>query len=452
MDSRWTWLTGILIALVILVVLVSAGIPGSGTMTTNTAGSENAGILRTGVEDLPDSVSFLRGTQAGVTTRPVAGQYRTRLVLLGTTGGVTWWPGTSRASSSSVLVVGDSLYIIDMGQGSSARLAQAFNEGTFVASSDGKIEDGSSTFLSHARALFFTHLHQDHTSDYPAFLLTGPGAGLGTIVDPVTNKTLMAPLKVFGPGNRGQLETDKTSYLQRGGQVISTDSANPALNTTTPGTRQMTRMIWQAYAQTINDMTLDNGYPDFTRVVNVTEIGGTGPYDIRMPVSVPDPDNETCPAMEPFEVYRDANVRVTAILVDHHQVYPAFAYRFDTADGSVVFSGDTGADTKGNLQRLANGADVLVHEVIDPAWINQKFGNPEPGSQMAALKTHMLSSHTTTTAVGQVATDCRVKTLVLNHIVPGNTPVAHLQQARGNFSGTLIIGEDLMQIGIGRAE
>jgi ribonuclease BN (tRNA processing enzyme) len=155
--------------------------------------------------------------------------------------------------------------------------------------------------------------------------------------------------------------------------------------------------------------------------------------------------------MDPFEVYRDDKVRVTATLVDHHQVFPAFAYRFDTADGSVVFSGDTGPDTKGNLQKLANGSDVLVHEVIDRAWIDQKFGTPEPGSPMAALKTHMLESHTIIDAVGSVATDCRVKTLVLNHIVPGNAPISHLQQAQGNYSGTLIIGEDLMQIGIGRA-
>jgi len=38
---------------------------------------------------------------------------------------------------------------------------------------------------------------------------------------------------------------------------------------------------------------------------------------------------------------------------------------------------------------------------------------------MDALKTHMLQSHTAIDAVGSVATDCNVGTLVLNHIVPG---------------------------------
>jgi len=62
--------------------------------------------------------------------------------------------------------------------------------------------------------------------------------------------------------------------------------------------------------------------------------------------------------MQPFEVYYDDLVRVAAFLVDHHPVFPSFAYRFDTADGSEVFSGDTDPNTNGNLQRLANGADI----------------------------------------------------------------------------------------------
>ena len=59
-------------------------------------------------------------------------KYRTRLVLLGTTGGMTWWPGSKRASASQVLMVGDAIYIIDLGFGSLARLAEAFNFGQFI--------------------------------------------------------------------------------------------------------------------------------------------------------------------------------------------------------------------------------------------------------------------------------------------------------------------------------
>ncbi len=410
------------------------------------AGSNDAGI-----QDQIDQVSVLTsgtnpvdtGHQAEIITDPDAAGSRTRLVLLGTTGGVSWWPDTDRASSSSALVVNDTLYLIDLGQGSTSKLSQAFNTGDIWDS-----PGGSSTFMERIRAVFFTHLHMDHTADYPSFLLIGPGTGLGTSYDPGTGRTVRNPVQIIGPGDRGQLEDDKTNFTTHGGEIIYTDSRDPSLITPTPGLRQMTGHIWQAYAQTINDITLDDGYPDFRSLVEIREIGGSGDGDIVMPVFVGDPNSGTCPAMEPFEVYRDDNVRVTAILVDHHQVYPSFAYRFDTQDGSVVFSGDTGPDTNGNLQRLAEGADILVHEVIDRAWIDTKFGTPEPGSQMDSLRTHMLNSHTANDLVGSVAEECNVTTLILNHLVPADIPDDHFEEVRSDFSGDLIIGEDLMQIGI----
>jgi ribonuclease BN (tRNA processing enzyme) len=441
-----------ILLLVMMIFLVPAGIGAAVEITTDTDNSVIIEKLLSNENGMEEDTSQLNTPQIRVITDPDAENYRTKLVLLGTTGGVSWWPETDRASSSSALVVGETIYLIDLGQGSASRLSEAFNKGSFIETPGGKIEDGSSTFLNNVKVLFFTHLHMDHTADYPGLLLIGPGTGLGTFTDPVTKETVKTPIQVIGPGNRGQLEEDKTDFIKRGGQVIYTDSADATRITSTPGTRQMTELIWQAFAQTINDITLDDGYPDFRSLVKVTEIGGTEPGDIPLPVSVPDPNNETCPKMDPFEVYRDDLIRVTATLVDHHQVFPAFAYRFDTADGSVVFSGDTGPDTNGNLQKLADGADILVHEVIDRAWIDQKFGIPEPGSQMDALKTHMLESHTANDIVGMVATDCNVNTLILNHIVPGNTPDAHLLEAKQKFSGKLIIGEDLMQISIASSD
>jgi ribonuclease BN (tRNA processing enzyme) len=366
--------------------------------------------------------------------------YNTRLVLLGTMGGVSYWPDSNRASSSSALVVNDTIYLIDLGQGATYRLNEMFNAESLV-NPDGTYRDtGSATFLKDVKALFFTHLHQDHIADYANLLLIGPGAGLGSI----------APLKVIGPCNRGQRDYNRSGFDES--RVIYTDSADPSLITDTPGTIQMTNTIWQAFAQAINDIMLDDAYPDYRSLVDVEEIG----------VPLPAKDSPTCPVTEPFLIYpEDENgVSVKATLVDHHQVYPAFAFRFDTPDGSVVFSGDTGPDTKGdpslakgNLQVLADGADVLVHEVIDQNWITYKFGeNPPEGSWQYVLKQHMLTAHTAIDAVGAVARDCNVKTLVLNHIVPGMTPISHLRQAQQNFSGNFIIGEDLMQIGIGKAD
>jgi ribonuclease BN (tRNA processing enzyme) len=380
----------------------------------------------------------------GVITSPRRGNYHTQLVLLCTAGGPAWYPGSNRVSASTAVVVGDTIYLIDLGQGATQRMTEAFNSSIFVNTAGGKVEEAQSKFLQNADALFFTHLHMDHTSDYPALLLVGFNAGLG----------IRNPLKVFGPGDRGQLAENKTGYR---GAIIETPSGS-----NTPGTKEMTTLLWQAFAQTINDFTLDNGWADFTGLVELHDIGWTEGSDILIPLPSQgsqdpiepcnpyfiDPNTTPCPPIEPFKVYQnpDNDVSVWATLVDHHQVFPSFAYRFNTPDGSIVISGDTGANTCGNLKKLAQGADILVHEVIDEEWIEILAETGVP----PALIEHLNSVHTKIGEVGGVAEDCGVKTLVLNHIVPGNAPVGHLVKAKQNFSGELIIGQDLMQIGVGR--
>ena len=73
------------------------------------------------------------------------------------------------------------------------------------------------------------------------------------------------------------------------------------------------------------------------------------------------------PAVHPFEpqqtkVATFGAVLVESVLVEHGGVRPAVAYRFTTPDGVVVISGDTRACDA--VERLATGADILVHEVL----------------------------------------------------------------------------------------
>ncbi|MDK2956577.1 MAG: hypothetical protein PWQ57_2073 [Desulfovibrionales bacterium] len=369
--------------------------------------------------------------------------YNTRLVLLGTTGGMTWWPGSNRASSSQILLVGDQMYIIDLGWGSLARLAEGFNYGHFTTIDGQRTQLELSTFLTNMRAVFFTHLHMDHLGDYPTFLEIGPRAGYAA------NQSLT----IIGPGDRGRLEENRSGY---NGSVIEAESCNPAVSTPTPGAKMMTNHILQAFAQTFNDCTHDEGYPDIPEIVNVMEIGD--PKAIPWPSGfvVPDPSkpwtaDTTCPSMEPFEIYKDDRMRVSAILVDHFEVYPAFAFRFDTVDGSLVISGDTGPDTRGNLQKLAKGADVLVHEVVDDFWIKATYKDIKKDDPEWPLYYHLITAHTSSADVGKVAQQCGVKKLVLSHIVPGNASPSRLQQtAKKNFSGEVVVGEDLMEIGVGK--
>jgi ribonuclease BN (tRNA processing enzyme) len=145
------------------------------------------------------------------------------------------------------------------------------------------------------------------------------------------------------------------------------------------------------------------------------------------------------------KVLQDENVKVTAALVNHPPVVPAFAYRFDTAERSIVISGDT--TPCDNLIKLAQGADVLVHEVIyKPALAKLVARIPNADK----LLEHIVASHTTHEDVGKVAKAAGVKTLVLSHIVPCDDPSVTdemwIEGVRLHFDGKVIVGKDLMEI------
>lgn len=144
-------------------------------------------------------------------------------------------------------------------------------------------------------------------------------------------------------------------------------------------------------------------------------------------------------------VMRDDRVKVTAALVEHPPLTPAFAYRFDCPDRSIVFSGDTRPSAA--LVELARGADVLVHEVMYLPALERLIASE---AQAARLRQHLLDSHTTTEQVGRLATQAGVKTLVLNHFVPGGdaalTNEVWREAVAPYFKGELVIGRDLMEL------
>ncbi len=144
-------------------------------------------------------------------------------------------------------------------------------------------------------------------------------------------------------------------------------------------------------------------------------------------------------------VLHGEHVTVTAARVSHPPITDAYAYRFDCPDRSIVFSGDTAPSE--TLVALARGADVLVHEVMYlPAL--EKLIASEPNA--ASLREHLLASHTSTEQVGRIATEARVKTLVLSHFVPGGDPALTDDIWRDavapHFKGEIVIARDLMEL------
>jgi ribonuclease Z len=158
-------------------------------------------------------------------------------------------------------------------------------------------------------------------------------------------------------------------------------------------------------------------------------------------------------------VYQDEDVRVTAFLVDHAPVEPAFGYRFDQFEknsgagkgattenprvtASIVISGDTHPNE--NLIRFAKNAEVLIHE----AYLPQITKPTDTASDSSAWFTRY---HSTAAEAGEDAARANVKLLVLTHLIPhraGNADAEFQSEAARSFRGTIIVGHDLTRIDI----
>jgi ribonuclease BN (tRNA processing enzyme) len=239
------------------------------------------------------------------------------------------------------------------------------------------------------------------------------------------------PIPIYGPGDRG------------GVPPVFGDRPDPgfiAPDDPTPGTKGMTDQIVRAFAADLNERLRGSGG---THPLTTFDV-----HDIVLPAGVEAPiDHGPMPRIRPFLVHEDERVRVTATLVEHSPVFPAFAFRFETDDGSVTFSGDTAPSP--NLIELAAGTDVLVHEVIDRAWVESLF--PEPRTPEAeATMHHLLDAHTTIEDVGPIAEAAGAATLVLNHILPLDNPMSRWRRAADGFSGRLLVGADLDEVALSR--
>lgn len=296
---------------------------------------------------------------AAARPRPAAAQPRPaprmRLILLGTGGGPR--PRKNSFPSSQVILVRDTAYVVDCGNGVAIQLARA------------------EVPLSTLRHVFITHHHSDHNADYGNLLLLAWTSGLRTRVD------------TWGP----------------------------------PPLERMTRLFFEMSAVDIDARIADEGKLPLAPLVRPHELTRGG------------------------RVLQDENLTVTSALVDHPPVAPAFAYRFDASDRSIVVSGDTRRSEA--LTRLSEGADVLVHEALYLPAVDRLVARVP---NAARLKESILSHHTSVEDAGRVAEAAGVKTLVLSHLVPPDDPEVTEQMwidaARTTYRGRIVVGKDLLEI------
>ena len=181
--------------------------------------------------------------------------------------------------------------------------------------------------------LFFTHHHFDHDVDYPCFLLTRWDQG--------TDKA--GPLQVFGPG--------PTERLTEG--ILGEDG--------------LWNQDWKS---------------------RVRHPVGQKVYENRGGKLPRKPPEAIAKDVEPGHVFSSRDWQVTAAVAEHVQPYmDSLAYRLETLDGTVVFTGDTRpCDT---VQELAKGADVLLcmcwgdQEVVDASGESPAVSGTLDAARMA---------------------------------------------------------------------
>jgi ribonuclease BN (tRNA processing enzyme) len=188
-----------------------------------------------------------------------------------------------------------------------------------------------------------------------------------------------------------------------------------------PPIEQMTRLFFEMNAYDIDIRIADEGRVPLLPLIHAHELA------------------------KPGLVMQDDNVSVRFTLVNHPLVEPAYAYRFDTPDRSIVISGDT--RWSDNLIELARGADVLVHEALFLPAVDRLVVRVPNAS---TLRQHLLASHTSAEDCGRIAAAAGVKTLVLSHFVPPDDPQVTEDMwrdaARQHYRGEIIVGRDLLEI------
>ncbi len=160
-------------------------------------------------------------------------------------------------------------------------------------------------------------------------------------------------------------------------------------------------------------------------------------------------------------VYEDDKLRVIAAENSHFATMPeqfrarmrSYSYRFETPHGVIVFTGDTGQSDA--VVSLAHGAEVLVteggvrasgHAVIDFSHLSPEV--------LKRFQVHQRSEHLSVSEVGMLASEARVKSVLLYHqnsAADNVPPATKISEVKQHFPGPVFVGADLDRYCLGQA-
>lgn len=257
----------------------------------------------------------------------------------------------------------------------------------------GRIAESGQAWLDLGE-VFLTHLHDDHVADLPA--LIGHQWTQGRI----------APTRVWGPhGTRALVEA-----------ALAFNAANTEIRQVDEGRATDPRQLF-------------SGHDIAAAASGITR------------------------------VMEDARVRVTAVQNTHYPAagmarmpHRSLSLRFDAAQRSVVFSGDTAYSAR--LVELAQGADVLVCEAMQVEVMQAIFRDMVADGKYQdnpdGIWQHIVETHTPVADAGRMAAEAGVGMLVLNHLIPGALrevgEQSYIEAARRYYAGPVVVGQDLQRL------
>lgn len=295
-------------------------------------------------------------------------------------------PDPHRANACTAVIAGGHVVLIDAGPGAWTKLADARIPAAAIDT------------------VLLTHLHSDHIG------------GLGEVAVQSWVGGRKVPLEITGPAT----PTDLHSPSNAEGHAYGAS-----------GTAAVVQGLSEVYDS-------DSGF----RLVHhgVDYLAPEGARLIAHEIEKPAADASVT-------VFDKDGLKISAFLVNHHPVEPAYGYRIEYQGRVAVVSGDT--KKVENMVRFSKGADLLVHEALSPHMIELLSTALESSGdkRRAKMIKDTITYHTTPVEAAEIAREAHVRLLVFTHEVPPlrnalmrRVFMRGVAEARGE--GETLIGDD----------